>query len=118
MATKAKTPRPKENQYIRAVIEGRVGGGGVFLDMEGDYQLPVSAIKNFEVIESPAETLDLPKKIGTVVLVDPTNKHNMLAAYIRVKEDQFGNCWDNYGDAYTEDDFAYECTKYGYKVVQ
>lgn len=118
MTTKAKTSRPKAGQYIRATIEGRVGGGGVFLDMEGDYQLSVSAIKSFEVIDSPADTLDLPNKIGTVVLVDPTNKHNMLAAYIRVKADEYGNCWDNYGDAYTEDDFAHECIKYGYKVVQ
>lgn len=118
MTTKAKTSKPKANQYIRAVIEGRVGFGGAFLDIEGDHQIPVSAIKSFEVIESPAETLDLPSKIGTVILVDPTNKHNMLAAYIRIKADEFGNCWDNYGDAYTSDDFAQECIKYGYKVVQ
>ena len=118
MTTKAKTARPKAKQYIRATIEGRVGSNGVHLHLENDTMLPVDYIKGFEVIESPADTIELPTKIGTVVILDPTNKQNMLSAAIRIKKDEYGNCWSNYDDVYTADEFAEDCIRYGYKVVQ
>lgn len=118
MTTKATNPKPKAKQYIRATIEGRVGSSGVYIHLENDTMLPVDYIKSFEVVESPAETVDLPTKIGTVVLIDPENKHNMLSACIRTKKDEYGNCWSSYDDAYTDDAFAEDCIRYGYKVVQ
>ena len=118
MATKVTTPKPKAKQYIRAVVEGRVSSGGGYITVEGEHTLPVGSIKSFEVIDSPAETVDLPTKIGTVVILDPTNKQNMLSAVIRIKKDEYGNCWSSYDDAYTADDFAEDCIRYGYKVVQ
>lgn len=118
MTTKVKTPTPKAKQYIRAVIEGRVSHSGAYLALEGDTILPTSLLKSFEVIDSPSETVNLPTKVGSVVLVDPANKHNMLSACIRVKPDEYGNCWSSYGDTYTADDFAEDCIRYGYKVVE
>ena len=118
MTTKAKTSRPKAKQYIRATVEGRVSSTGVYLHLENDDIIPIDLIKSFEVIESPAETVKLPTKIGTVVLLDPENKHNMISACIRIKKDEYGNCWSSYDDVYKDDDFAQDCIRYGYKVVQ
>ena len=118
MTAKAKTPKPKAKQYIRATVEGRVSPSGVYLQLNNENAIPIDSIKGFEVIESPAETVDLPTKIGTVVLLDPENKHNMLSACIRIKKDEYGNCWSNYDDVYTDDELAEDCIRHGYKVVQ
>lgn len=118
MTTKAKAPKPRAKQYLRATVEGRVSSSGVYLELEDNNVVPISLIKGFEVVDSPAETIKLPTKIGSVVLVDPTNKHDMLSACIRIKADEYGNCWASYGDVYTPDEFAQDCIRYGYKVVQ
>lgn len=118
MITKAKTPKPKAKQYIRATVEGRVGSSGVYLELDSNYIVPIDSLKSFEVIDSPAETIDLPTKIGSVVLIDPANKHNALSACIRIKADEYGNCWSSYDEVYTADEFAEDCIRYGYKVVQ
>lgn len=127
-ATTTTTPKFKEGDHVSATVYGTIEKNHwnnelsfVITDVDEDqYYMKFEDVENLKIAKTPAQRVNLPTKVGSIIITDPNNDNCEFTAYLRTsnKSEPWSSTMDSSTITYTDEEVAKLCLAHGHLVVK